>query len=133
MCSCTLLSEQLLLGGPRRPAPPPCRPPRSPWRGSRHPGREGHFVYVYIYIYIYIERERDFAVFVLYSIADCMVLLFNSEESSWSGWNYPAWCLGGRMPLIAGRLSLQGLGMDLPITRPVWDSNPRPPASETRS
>ena len=26
-----------------------------------------------------------------------------------------------------------GFGVDLPITRPAWDSNPGPPASESRS
>ena len=44
----------------------------------------------------------------------------------------PAWCSGGQRPLIAGCLSLQALGVDLPVTRPVWDSNLRPPASESR-
>ena len=46
--------------------------------------------------------------------------------------NCPAWCSGGRRPLIAGRPSLQRLGVDLPLTRPVWDSNLGPPASESR-
>ena len=41
----------------------------------------------------------------------------------WSGWNFPAWCSGGRRPLIAGCLSLQRLGIDLPVTHPAWDSN----------
>ena len=36
----------------------------------------------------------------------------------------PAWCYGGRRPLIAGCLSLQRLGVGLPVTRPVWDSIP---------
>ena len=36
--------------------------------------------------------------------------------------------LGCRVPL-----SLQRLGVDLSITPPVWDSNLRPPASESRS
>ena len=49
----------------------------------------------------------------------------------WSGLNSPAWCSGGRRPLIAGRFSLQRLGVGLPITRPVWDSN-LDPASESR-
>ena len=44
-----------------------------------------------------------------------------------------AWCSGSRRPLIAGRLSLQRLGVDLPVTRPVRDSNPIPHASESRS
>ena len=35
----------------------------------------------------------------------------------------PAWCSGGRRPLIAGCRSLQSLGVALPVTRPVWDSN----------
>ena len=35
------------------------------------------------------------------------------EFCLWSGWNFPAWCPGGRRPLIAGRLSLQRLGIDL--------------------
>ena len=51
----------------------------------------------------------------------------------WSGWNFPAWCSGGRRPLIARCSSLQRLGMDLPVTRPVWYSKPGPPASESRS
>ena len=50
----------------------------------------------------------------------------------WSGWNFPAWCSGGRRPLIAGCLSIQRLGIDLPVTCPAWDSNLRPPASESR-
>ena len=32
---------------------------------------------------------------------------------------YPAWCSGGRRPLIARWLSLQRLGVDLYVTRPV--------------
>jgi len=44
--------------------------------------------------------------------------------------NCPASCSGGSRPLIAGRLSLQRLGVHLPLNRPVWDFNPRPPASE---
>ena len=55
---------------------------------------------------------------------------YDSEESFWSGRNCPAWCSGGPRPLIAGCLSLQRLGVDLPVTRTVWDSKPRPPASE---
>ena len=55
------------------------------------------------------------------------------EESFWSGWNRPAWCSGGQRHLIAGCVSLQRIGMNLPVARPVWDSNPRPPASESRS
>ena len=50
----------------------------------------------------------------------------------WSGWNLHAWCSGGWRPLIAGCLSLQMLGICLPATRAAWDSNPRPPASESR-
>ena len=53
-----------------------------------------------------------------------------SEVSLWSGWDFPSWCSGGRRPLIAGCISLQRLGVDLPVLRPVWNSNPRPPASE---
>ena len=49
----------------------------------------------------------------------------------WSGWNFHAWCSRGRRPLIAGCLSLQKLGIDLPVTRPACDSNPRHPTSET--
>ena len=45
----------------------------------------------------------------------------------------PEWCSGGRRPLIAGRLSLQRLGVDLPLARPVWESSPGPPVSESRS
>ena len=44
----------------------------------------------------------------------------------------PAWCSGGRRPLIAALLSLQRIGMDLPVTRPVWDSKLGPPDSESR-
>ena len=51
----------------------------------------------------------------------------------WSGWNFPSWCSGGRRPLIAGCLSLQRLGIDVPVTRPAWDLNLRPPASESHS
>ena len=51
----------------------------------------------------------------------------------WSGWNFPAWCSGGRRPWIAGRLSLQRLGIDLPVTHPVWDANLGPLASESWS
>ena len=47
----------------------------------------------------------------------------------WSGRNFPAWCSGGRR---AGCLSLQRPGIDLPVTRPAWGSNLRPPASESR-
>ena len=43
-----------------------------------------------------------------------------------------AWCSGGRRPLIAGCLSLQRLGMDLPGTCPALDSKPRPLASDIR-
>ena len=57
----------------------------------------------------------------------------DSEESLWSGWNFPAWCSGGRRPFIAECLSLQHLGLHLPVTRPVWDSNLGPPASESGS
>ena len=32
--------------------------------------------------------------------------------------------------MIAGCLSLQRLGVGLPVTRPAWDSNLGPPASE---
>ena len=46
---------------------------------------------------------------------------------------HPAWCSGGRRPLIAGCLSLQKPGMDLPVSHPVWVSNPRPPTSGSRS
>ena len=49
---------------------------------------------------------------------------FYSEESFGSGWNCPEWCSGGRRPLIAGRLSLQRLGMDSPLTRPFWPDLP---------
>ena len=28
-------------------------------------------------------------------------------------------------------ISLQRLGVDLPLNRPIWDSNLRPPASES--
>ena len=34
-----------------------------------------------------------------YSIGD-NCCLFDSGESFWSGWNCPAWCSGGRRPLI---------------------------------
>ena len=45
----------------------------------------------------------------------------------------PAWCSGGRRPLISGCSSLQRLGMDLAVTRPVWDAKLGPPASDSRS
>ena len=57
----------------------------------------------------------------------------DSEVSFWSGWNCPARCSGGRRPLIAECLSLQRLGVDSSVTRPVWDSNLGPPACESRS
>ena len=44
-----------------------------------------------------------------------------------------ACCSGGQRPLMAGCLSLQRLGIGLPVTCPVWDSNLRPPAFESRS
>ena len=44
----------------------------------------------------------------------------------------PAWCSGGQRPLIAGCSSLQRLGMDLPVTHPVWASNLGPPASNVQ-
>ena len=37
------------------------------------------------------------------------------------------------MPSIAGRLSPERLEVGSPVTRPVWDSNLGPPASESRS
>ena len=46
-------------------------------------------------------------------------------------WTTIVWSKSWR-PLIAGCLFLQRLGVDLPLNRPVWDSNPRPPASESR-
>ena len=42
----------------------------------------------------------------------------------------PAWCPKGWGPVIAGCLYPRRPGMDLPLTRPVGDLNPRPPASE---
>ena len=47
-----------------------------------------------------------------------------------SGWNAPCGALEAGAPSIAGCLSLQRLVMDLPLIHPVWDSNPRTPASE---
>ena len=47
------------------------------------------------------------------------VCLFDSEEYVLVLMECPAWCSGGRRPLIAGCLSLQRLGMDLPVIRPV--------------
>ena len=45
----------------------------------------------------------------------------------------PAWFSGGLRLVIAGCLSLQRLGVGLPLARPVWDSNlGRPAASESR-
>ena len=35
----------------------------------------------------------------------------------WSGWNAPAWCSGGRRPLIAGCGPLQRVGMVFPVAR----------------
>lgn len=63
-----------------------------------------------------------------------MFYMFDFLLFVWSGWNCPAWRSGGQGPLIAGCCpSLQRLGGDLPVTRPVWDSNSRPPTSESRS
>ena len=45
----------------------------------------------------------------------------------WFGWKALRGAFGGWRPLIAGCSCLQRLGMDLPITRPVWDSNLGPP------
>ena len=56
----------------------------------------------------------------------------DSEESFLVRMKCPAWCSGGQRPWIAGCLSLQRLIMDLPLTRPVRDSNLGPPASESR-
>ena len=62
-----------------------------------------------------------------------VLLCFPTRRSLLSRWNFPALCSGGRRPLVAGCLSLRRLGVDLPVTRPVWDWNRRPPASESPS
>ena len=49
-------------------------------------------------------------------VAACL-FSFDSEKSFWSGWNALRSALEAGGPLIAGRLSLQRLGMDLPVTR----------------
>ena len=55
----------------------------------------------------------------------------DSEESSWSGWSALCGALEAGGPSLHGAyLSLQRLVMDLPLSRPLWDSNPRPPAYE---
>ena len=56
------------------------------------------YIYIYICIHIYIYRER---------------------ERERERWNCPAWCSGGRRPLIAGCLSLQRLGIDFPVACPA--------------
>ena len=78
-------------------------------------------VCVCIYIYIVTNKYCGFS---------CLCC-FVSVGSFWSGWNVLRGAMEARGPSIAGCFSLQSLGVDLPITRPVWDSNPRPPASET--
>ena len=104
-----------------------------------------HTTHTYIYIYIYHDWVRfgwgrcncpiaaDDAKLGTRSAQAESMLLFFSEASFWSGWNCPARCSGDPRPLIAGCSSLQGLGVDVPVTRPVWDSNLGPPASESRS
>ena len=62
----------------------------------------------------------------------CLVLFVLGGVFLRSGWNFLAWRSGGRRPLIAGCLSLQRLRTDLPVTRPAWEWNLRPPASESR-
>ena len=60
----------------------------------------------------------------------------DSEESSyWSGWNAPRNAVEAGGPRLHGAYPsrLRRLGVDLPVTRPVWDSNLKPPASESRS
>ena len=52
-----------------------------------------------------------------------LFVVFDSEESSSVRMECPAWCSGGRRPLIAGWLSLQRIEIVLPVTRQVWDSN----------
>ena len=102
-------------------------------------------MYIYIYIYTYIHNIQRSAYRVssgccwrrrgpglssgLYSIIMWYTMLWSFYISYHAG---VAWCSGGRRPLIAGCLSLQRLGMDLPRTCPAWDSNPRPLASESR-
>ena len=60
-------------------------------------------------------------------------LFFDSAEFVLVRKECPAWCSEGRRPMIAGCLSLQRLGVGLPVARPVSDSNLGPPASESRS
>ena len=88
-------------------------------------------IYIYIYVHMYIHIfTYNLMNYVCVSVA--CVCCFDSEESLRSEWNFPAWCSGGRRPLIAGCLSLQRLVMDLPLIRPVWDSNPRPSCKVSR-
>ena len=79
-----------------------------------------------MYVYVYVV--------VVAAAAAVVVVVVVAVVSFWSGWNALHGILsGGRRPLIAGCLSLHRLGMDLPVTRTVWDSSLRPPASERRS
>ena len=42
-----------------------------------------------------------------------------------SGLYFPAWCSGGRGPVIAGCLSPKRFGIDLSATRPAWELEPQ--------
>ena len=60
-------------------------------------------VYTYIYIYIYIH---------IYTGITLSICLCSTRRGLlWSGWNGPAWCSGGKRPLIAGCSSLQRLDL----------------------
>ena len=76
------------------------------------------------------------ACYVMLPVSERLLLHVSFADSEelflWSGWNFPAWCSRGRRPLIAGCVSLQRLGFDLHVNCPAWDSNLRPPASESR-
>ena len=66
-------------------------------------------MYIHIsYMYnVNVRRRRCRLVSArVYSHPEARVALIHcfldSEDSLWSGWNFPPWCSGGRGPLIAG-------------------------------
>ena len=87
-------------------------------------------IHMYIYIYIYIIYIYIYIIFVVWEggwafptqVRHSSLFLTRRMEC-------PAWCSGGRRPLIEGCLSLRRLGMVLPVTRPV-NIEPQTPASE---
>ena len=92
-------------------------------------------IYIYIYIYISATLQTDSSHTNILRVEisgaspaflgdSTFVCFFGSEESFLVRMECPAWCSEGWRPLIAGCLSLWTCGMDLPVTRPVWDSNP---------